>query len=333
MSRTISLARAASWPMNVTRPSGAHAARGGLAHVVEQRAEAQRLAARRARPPAARRAPRAARGASSPNTLLEPALELDLAREHLERVAVDVEVVVAALLHAVEVVQLGQHRAQRGRAGRPAPRPRSRRAPTTSRRSSPKMRSADASATRGAAARVSSSVCGVGREARARPRAAPAAACAAGRPRRRSATSTRSTRASRSAPPALRVDQRPRPPAGRAIALTLKSRRARSASIVSPWSGGDVVAAPRARGRAPARRRSAPRAGRPGRAASRRAPARPPRDRPPRPRPRRSTGRPSSSSRTVPPTTQRGARRPERREQRVASPRVQPCAPAARGRR
>ena len=29
--------------MKVTRPSGAHAARGGLADVVQQRAEAQRL--------------------------------------------------------------------------------------------------------------------------------------------------------------------------------------------------------------------------------------------------------------------------------------------------
>ena len=36
----------ASWPMNVTRPSGAHLARERLGGVVQQRAPAQRLAAR-----------------------------------------------------------------------------------------------------------------------------------------------------------------------------------------------------------------------------------------------------------------------------------------------
>ena len=82
----------------------AHVVGGGLADVVQERAEAERLAA----------------GELVGERLVQHlaqlagglALELDQPLEHLDRVAVDVEVVVVALLHLVQVGELGEHRAQ-----------------------------------------------------------------------------------------------------------------------------------------------------------------------------------------------------------------------------
>ena len=80
----------------------AHVVGGGLADVVEKRAEAERLAARElVRERLVQHLAQLAGGL---------ALELDQPLQHLERVPVDVEVVVVALLHVVEVGELGKHR-------------------------------------------------------------------------------------------------------------------------------------------------------------------------------------------------------------------------------
>ena len=89
----------------------AHSARGRLAHVVEERAEPDRLPARELVRQRLRQH-RAQHGRKLPEHLLQPFLELDLVRQHLDRVAVHVLVVIAALLHVVEVVELREHRSQ-----------------------------------------------------------------------------------------------------------------------------------------------------------------------------------------------------------------------------
>ena len=99
-----------SWPGKPTRPSPMSARVTRLGDVVQQRAEAQRAAARevvrraarRAAPPRPARARRRRRARGSRSSSI-------VCVEHLERVAVDVEVVVDGLLDAAQRVELGQH--------------------------------------------------------------------------------------------------------------------------------------------------------------------------------------------------------------------------------
>ena len=131
----------------------AHVVGGGLADVVQERAEAKRLPA----------------GELVRERLVQHlaqlaarlALELDQPLEHLERVPVDVEVVVVALLHVVKVGELGKdraHEAEPVREREPVSAP----GATSRRRSSANTRSPDASPTRGAASAVRRSVSGSG---------------------------------------------------------------------------------------------------------------------------------------------------------------------------
>ena len=109
---------------------------------------------------------------------------------------------------------------------------------------------------------------------RARPRAGPRAAAAADRPSK-TLGETRPEDASRRGRHGRRTDRRPRrPPSGTAIALTVKSRVARSSSIV-PRQRREVDRPPVRRAR-PARRRAAPRAGTALRPSASRRRARPP---------------------------------------------------------
>ena len=95
-----------SWPMNVTRPSGRTPRVAGLP--TSWRSAPSRIAWPRVSSSASGSAQHGAqRGRELPEHLLQPLLELDLVREHLHGVAVHVLVVVAALLHVVEVVELG----------------------------------------------------------------------------------------------------------------------------------------------------------------------------------------------------------------------------------
>ena len=85
---------------------GAYGPGGRLADVVQQRAEAQRAQAGELV-----REGGLEQGGQARIELIQAALELDLALEDLHRVPVDVEMVVLALLHLVELGQLGEHRA------------------------------------------------------------------------------------------------------------------------------------------------------------------------------------------------------------------------------
>ena len=136
----------------------------GLADVVQQRAQAQRAAAvelvaqrlaqqRRDRAGVAPRRATAAGSASSAIDLLE----------HLERVAVDVAVVVARLLDPAHRVELGQHGRGRAQVVEPAQPVERRAAPPRSACSSAKTRSwRDAGQQRGARARAAATVAGSG---------------------------------------------------------------------------------------------------------------------------------------------------------------------------
>ena len=291
----------ASWPMNVTRPSAQHAARGGLADVVQERAEAQRLPARRARRRAAPPAAASSRAASSPKSSLQVALELDLLG--------------AAPRACGRTRPGGGSGSAPRRAGRPARAAPTRGRPsrsgelepvqhalgaTTSRRSSANTRSGERLAH--PRRRLAREPLGVRDRARsrARRRGAPGAAGAAGRPRRPSGRATQ-----HADDPRLEVARRRRggrcssPPSsgtghrvhGEVAAREVRLDRRR------PWSGGDVVDPVALADRAPARRRTPRRAGRP---------ARPP------PWPR--LARPRSGS----PATARSTSRDRPAEQRVA---------------
>ena len=103
-------APARSWPMNVTRPSSVTARVCGLGDVVQQRAEAQRLAAgqlvgERRRQQLPRPPP-----ASAPKAGSRIALERDRLGQHRPGVPEHVEMVKAALLDPPQRVELGQHR-------------------------------------------------------------------------------------------------------------------------------------------------------------------------------------------------------------------------------
>ena len=96
--------------------AGEHVARGRLADVVQQRAEAQRLGAGELVAERLGQDPLDARGLLGAEQLRQPLLQLDLPGQHLERVVVDVEVVVVALLDPVEGGQLGQDRLEHAEA-------------------------------------------------------------------------------------------------------------------------------------------------------------------------------------------------------------------------
>ena len=108
--------------------------------------------------------------------------------------------------------------------------------------SSPKMRSAATRSSPGAARPIAARRVRLDRAGRGRPRAARRAACAAGRRRARRRATMRSRRASRSARPPCGSSSSP-PASGSAIALTVKSRAARSASM-SPSRSDDEVDVP-----------------------------------------------------------------------------------------
>ena len=249
-----------SWPMNVTRPSARTPRVAGLPMSWKQRGEAQRLPARELVGRAARRAPRAPRGAVVAEHALEVALEPDQPPQHLERVAVDVEVVEVALLHPVQRGQLGQHRRRRpSRSASSSPsstRSAQRPAAAARRRCAP----ATASGTRRAAARSARSVSGSGASAELggqphqpqRPQRVALVRVSPQHPQRRAR--------SRSRDAAVRVDQlaareRHRHRVDREVALreVVLDRGALQRRHVAPPS--------RARGRSRARRRTRPTAG------------------------------------------------------------------------
>ena len=210
-----------------------HAARGGLAHVVQERAEAQGLTAREVVRQRLGKHGLESRSKVS-EELVQPALQLDLPGEHLQRVPVHVQVVVAALLHAVQVGHLGKHRAQEpepvgelearqhpGRHDQPAQlgeHPLRRGLGHAAAPPSRVRRSVSASGVEsqlggeaGQAQRPQRiGLVGLGRNEPQDPRVEVPAA-------------------------AVRIGHLP-PSSGRAMALTVKSRRERSSSIVAPWS-------------------------------------------------------------------------------------------------
>ena len=220
--------------------------------------------------------------------------------EDRERVPVDVEVVVDALLHAVQRVELGQddRRQRRGRRAGAGPRPRRRR--PTSARSSAKTRSAATPATRAAWARAASAVARLDGEAerRGQPRDAqraqrvPVEGPGGDHPQA-------ARREVGRAP--VRVDERRRPASGSAIALTSgrAPRGPRPASRPGARRGRPASPSPVTR-QAPCSSESAkdapPVARATRRAAARGSPASA-RSRSASPPP------PSSRSRTVPPTS------------------------------
>ena len=268
-------------------------------------ASTRRSRARRARPSAARRVALERRSTSAST---------------VERVVVDVEVVVA--------------RSARRRAARSAPAARRSSAPTASssvdarrrgvgargsgaarRRRAPPATPAQA---RGGRARAAARC----RRRRAKPELAgeprPGAAPAADRRRRRPAPTIRRRRGARSAAPPSGSTSSP-PASGSAIALTVKSRGARSSSIDSPAQRGQVDLPARRRARRPARRRTPRTAGTAVPPAAR-ASARAARAGSPATTRSKSSAvsRPSSRSRTAPPTSHAGCRPAPRGRLRAA---------------
>ena len=201
-------APATSWPMNVDAALGRLGARARLGGVVQQRAEAQRLAPRQvvgerlgqqrrdrrlgvARPAPARGRARARSRASSTASVW----------------LVDVEVVVVALLDAAQRGQLGQHDRRGAPSSSISASPRARRRAQTTRLSSAKTRSRATPASRAARAARGGARVRVGLEPQLAREADHAQRRAAGRRRTRPAATMRSRRASRSRAPAERIDQ------------------------------------------------------------------------------------------------------------------------------
>ena len=217
----------------------------------------------------------------------------------------DVGVVVAVLLDAAQRVELGQD------AAVSPSRPCSASAATTPSRGEdplqlgedPLLR--DAARARGRARARQRASRGVGRRARARAASRTSRSDAQRVVGERAPGRRRAGGRAREVARRRRAGRRSSPPAsGSAIALTVKSRSARSASSEPPRSGLTSTCQERSR----AMTRQAPNASDSSnagpRAARARARARPPRGRRPRRRGRgRSVGRPSSASRTAPPTS------------------------------
>ena len=291
----------------------AHLARGGLRGVVQQRPPAHRLAARElvgqrlGEQRGERRAMRADGELGALACWAARRGQLDRAVEHLERVLVDVGVVEGALLDAAQRGELGKHHRERahrrdqlepgargarwracGAARRRRARPetaaeRRRMGPRAPRAPPRRARSPSSTATRTSRSTRSGSSCEGGRSGER------AAAARAGPP----------------PPPSGSIGS---PPAsGSAIALTVKSRSARSllerrraqrlhvdlpAAVARDHAPGAELLREREAGGAPARRA--------------RRPARRSRDRRRRRCRSRRVSRPSSASRTAPPTSQAG---------------------------
>ncbi len=92
-------------------PVGAHRAGEGLGRVMQQGSPAQRIAARQlVGQRLAQQARHRIRQLGDAQNLPRVRLQGDRARERLERVPVHVAVVVAALLHPAQRLQLSQHR-------------------------------------------------------------------------------------------------------------------------------------------------------------------------------------------------------------------------------
>ena len=226
-------------PGKPTRPPGELHARRGLAascSSAPKRSAAragelvrQRLGQERASAVGAAPSPRTAAGSRS---------SVDGRLQHLERVAVHVAVVIGALLDAVHRGELRQHdlgqrqvvqqdEAADGRLGHEEP---AELGEDPLRRHAAPARAPPRGPRRPSGAR---------RRSRARPRAARGAARAAGRRANASGATIRRRRAARSSAPPSGSTSAP-PSSGSAIALTVRSRTARSARSVSPCSGDEV---------------------------------------------------------------------------------------------
>ena len=208
-----------------------------LADVVEDRAEAQRRAPGHLVGERLVEQRPGLRGALA-GEAIEVRLDLERALQHRQRVAVDVEVVVGPLLDAAQVGELGQD--DRGEAELVEQGEAAQRVGAADQLAQldqlPLPRRLAGAPGLGPGQRRRSP----GRSpARARRRAAPRAAAAAGRRRSCPRRPTRRRRRSRSARPPWGSIGSP-PASGTATAPTVKSRSARSASIVSPRSAVDV---------------------------------------------------------------------------------------------
>ena len=199
-----------SWPMNETDPALALGSGHRLADVVEQGAEAKPGAPRQlvGERLAEQRADLVGAVAGE---ALEVALDLEQFVEHLDRVVVDVEVVVGVLVDAAEVARARagpprSPRAGRAVAGRAAGRA-ARRA-GAARRTGARRRARRRAAALGASERVR---LGARARSRARRRAGRRAASAAGRRSKLRSETARSSRASRSARPPVGSSGSPPP--------------------------------------------------------------------------------------------------------------------------
>ena len=221
--------------MKVTRPPGSTSLVARLPDVVQQRAEAQRLGAGELVAERPGQHPLDARGLPGAEHLRQALLQLDLPGQHLERVVVDVEVVVVALLDPVEGGQLGQDRLEHAEAvGQLQPGDCAVRDDQAAQLQEDALARGARHVRRGGAGEPLG--LGVRRRSPAPRRSAAGAGRAAGRARRPRARSRAASRPSRSARPPSGSIRSP-PSKGRASAFTVKSRRRRSSSIVSPCSG------------------------------------------------------------------------------------------------
>ena len=303
-----------SWPMNSDAALGGHLARRRLADVVEQRAEAHRLprgSSSSASGSASSAATSSAR--SAPTHGAEVALDLEPALAAPRACGPDVEVVVGVLLDAAQRLELGQHGrgraelveqlepAQRVAAGDDQPRSSANwRSPAGSARALSRL-PAPASSVAGSSSKPSSRAepgraQHAERVVREAPRRRPRAAAGLERRARR--------RAGRAARPPVAQRQRDR------VHREVAQRRGRPRSS-SPRSAVDVDVP----ARGPARRtRQVPKSlrerERVAAGGARRSRARAPPRRPSTTRSTSTTARPSSASRTAPPTTQASSRPP-----------------------
>ena len=157
---------------------------------------------------------------------VEVGLDLEQAGQHLERVPVDVEVVVRVLADAAERLELGQDAGGRAELVEQLE-PAQRVGPADQQPQLGELALARRLAgARGRSARASATVAGVELEPEAAPRAGPRAGSAAGRRRSCARRPRAARRASRSAsPPSGSIGSAAGSASGTAIALTVKSRR------------------------------------------------------------------------------------------------------------
>ena len=181
-SRTIS-APTSSWPRKPTQPSRSVRVTG---LPMSCRSAAKRIPSRRVSSSASGSASAAATSSAAvAGVVVEVGLDLEPAAQHLDRVRVDVEVVVGALADPAQRLELAAAPPGWRRAGRAARARAAGRARRASPRSSAKRRSPAGSAARGAAARGrAATVSRVRLEAERGARAARRASGAAGRRRR-----------------------------------------------------------------------------------------------------------------------------------------------------